>query len=1539
MKKIIKSIFIFAFIFWFSLNVFADSSQTLQKIDKNSSSFQNDLFSWIWSYKYEFDFPTWQRWQKPSLSLNYNTANLDYLNDSWYGFNFWVESIFRSTKKWVDKLYSLDEFAINSSFSYNELVKTWTWIFSWVNNNDLSKYNFSNDNWIVKDTSWNTYYFWEWNETKQINPENSKTFRWVLSKKVDNFWNEIRYSYTKANNNIYLSEINYAFKNWLNPLYKIKINYLEKTFSTQSYIYAFKLENYKLIKSVVLETLVNWSYEETKKYELNYTDPNTIFPKLLEIKESAWNVVKNITSFEYYNSGLWINLVSKINNWKWLITTLEYKASSLYKNTTVPFLLKTLYKITYKDTTTNLEYSNTYDYYWGNFYFDPANIYNRWYTWFKKVKILEDDWSYKYIYFHQSDSDKENNSDSLNGEFEDHISKKWKIYREEEYDKDWKIYTSKITKWIKVNKWNNIYFVMPERITNILWNKVWNHIDSSETFEYDSFWNVTKNTKYAEVTANVSTWDFTDIKSDKRVYEYTYASDSNNLFLNEVCEEKRFDNNWNQISLSKYFYDDLWDCEVENLLLTKKSIFYSEENRFLNQNFTYQNWVLKTESDFLWNITTYNYDDYNLLVTSQKNPKNWQESYVYDYKIQKPTSIIDVNWINYKFYYDNFWNLTKKSVINPSDNSEITLEENIINYSSFPNYLENKKYNSTNSFITTRVYFDWFSREIETKVSSKYPDKFSTTKIKYDKNWNKEFITYPRFENNLNFTSIENTEKWNILTFDTLGRILTQTNKTWTTSLEYDLLKTTHTNQKWVKKDFVNDIFWNLVEVKEYNWSENYTTNYEYNVLNKLSKITDSKWNIRNFYYDSLARITKQEDLHNVNSTNFWSVEYSYNDNSLVTSKKSMSWDIIHYTYDNLWRITNESFWSESNDFIYDVWSFAKWKLTKTSKNNYSEEYKYNFLWQKVEDKKIYSDSDYTLKYEFDTLWNLKKITYPDNKETNYVYENGYVNKVNYDWIEILSNIEYEANNKSKKQVFANWLTNEETFDYEYWYRLVSKKAFSWSLFYQNINYTFDNVWNISTIIDSSNLWIQKNSSYTYDDLSRLLNFQITDSNNISNNITFSYDSIWNILSNSLVWNYSYDNSINPHAVSSFGSWNIIFYDSNWNVNFETINWINKTYNYNPKQELLSSVISELNTSYLYDNNSNRVSKNSSSGSWNTLIKYLNNDFEIENNCHSELVSESWSTSIVCETKTSKYIYLWDKKIFTIENKDNSQIIVYNFSDHLSGAWIDVSHNWTVLQKSDYFPYGWSRVIERNENYKNRYLFTWKELDDESGLQYFEARYYNPDIWRFYGQDRVFWELGNTKRWISVLSDPQQLNSYSYARNNPVIYVDPSGEKIELVARKLDMNWWEIWVHTYIRITETIYSEEEWICKEKITTIWAYNEDWKLVNRINDNSDKDITNYKEIKNIEIPNWMTEQEFIERLLDANIEYNWDRAYNTFWNNGYYNWNCNNFTSSILEKSWYDLNNLKNFNPSWANPWLWYSFRKRSNLEIIFDGINY
>ena len=69
----------------------------------------------------------------------------------------------------------------------------------------------------------------------------------------------------------------------------------------------------------------------------------------------------------------------------------------------------------------------------------------------------------------------------------------------------------------------------------------------------------------------------------------------------------------------------------------------------------------------------------------------------------------------------------------------------------------------------------------------------------------------------------------------------------------------------------------------------------------------------------------------------------------------------------------------------------------------------------------------------------------------------------------------------------------------------------------------------------------------------------------------------------------------------------------------------------------------------------------------------------------------------------------------------------------------------------------------------NRYKFTGKERDAESGLDYFSARFYSSDAGRFMSSDPAIMTQAK-------VNDPQQWNMYSYGRNNPVTYVDFNGK-------------------------------------------------------------------------------------------------------------------------------------------------------------------
>jgi RHS repeat-associated protein len=136
---------------------------------------------------------------------------------------------------------------------------------------------------------------------------------------------------------------------------------------------------------------------------------------------------------------------------------------------------------------------------------------------------------------------------------------------------------------------------------------------------------------------------------------------------------------------------------------------------------------------------------------------------------------------------------------------------------------------------------------------------------------------------------------------------------------------------------------------------------------------------------------------------------------------------------------------------------------------------------------------------------------------------------------------------------------------------------------------------------------------------------------------------------------------------------------------------------------------------------------------------------------------------------TVKSIFAGTIKIGQIEGSGTEDgELTYLAQDHLGSTAAVVDRNGEVVEGAadvDYQPFGLPRpnspVLPDNVTHR----YTGQEWDSSTDLYNYNARLYNPLLGMFITPDSL----------LPDLYDPQKLNRYAYARNNPIRYVDPSG--------------------------------------------------------------------------------------------------------------------------------------------------------------------
>jgi RHS repeat-associated protein len=129
-------------------------------------------------------------------------------------------------------------------------------------------------------------------------------------------------------------------------------------------------------------------------------------------------------------------------------------------------------------------------------------------------------------------------------------------------------------------------------------------------------------------------------------------------------------------------------------------------------------------------------------------------------------------------------------------------------------------------------------------------------------------------------------------------------------------------------------------------------------------------------------------------------------------------------------------------------------------------------------------------------------------------------------------------------------------------------------------------------------------------------------------------------------------------------------------------------------------------------------------------------------------------------TERIKYIYAGGQRIAQISSVNGTS---YFHPDHLGSASLMTNTSGAQMGRWSYLPFGGTFKTEGPG--KSDWRYTGQRQDDSTGLYFYNARYYDPTLGRFVSPDTV----------IANPYNPQNLNRYAYCDNNPINFIDPTG--------------------------------------------------------------------------------------------------------------------------------------------------------------------
>jgi len=618
-----------------------------------------------------------------------------------------------------------------------------------------------------------------------------------------------------------------------------------------------------------------------------------------------------------------------------------------------------------------------------------------------------------------------------------------------------------------------------------------------------------------------------------------------------------------------------------------------------------------------------------------------------------------------------------------------------------------------------------------------------------------------------------------------------------------------------------------LIEVREVNGAATYSTRYGYDGQNNLTRIQDDQGNVKTLSFDGMGRKTRMVDPDKGLMT------YAYDGVGNLLGTTDAKGQTIAYTYDPANRTLTETSSGAGVQvrYHYDAdlppggpaLQNTQGRLAWIEDQAGREAYSYDARGNVASQVRRLNGLDFITRMDHDAQERLTRLTYPDGTAVDYVYNAmgklaaipGFVTA-----------IDYTPTGQKSSFTFANGV--QSTYGYDERQRLAQLRSTKGAAVLQDLTYDYDGASNIRRITDRrpAKTPEDRSADYGYDDLYRL-----TQAAAPAWTEAYRYDSIGNMTFKSDLGAMTYGaGSAGPHALTGAAG---ISYGYDANGNLAAKQGFAYRFDYRDRLARVDRTGDGAVIDYAYDSGFDRKRKTVTLGGQSQTTLYVDRYTELRGDrlnkqvfAGDRLVARvsvapfrasmlaGWTpprTPLDLDVNPKDGVISLNElralganpavvepgeaidalRIYQLNREGNPGLLtfatlaaalheqgvlpppvesrtLFYLPDHLGSASAVMDSGGGLVEESVFYPYGKDRV--RTGGYESEYRFTGKELDGETGLTYFGARYYDSTAGSFTSVDPAV--LDKDKQQISTGRDSP---AYSYGQGSPLRYNDPTG--------------------------------------------------------------------------------------------------------------------------------------------------------------------